>query len=98
MRDRLLVRFLVVAAVTRPSEGCTRTQPWPPKAICSVSPELLPMKSFILKSVLSEVDTPDDQVIAACASAKVGAEATFSRTGGPSERIATQPVPRSSML
>jgi hypothetical protein len=56
------------------------------------------MRSFILKSVLIDVVTPDDHVIAACASANVGAEATLSSTGGPSDRIATQPVPRSSML
>ena len=51
-----------------------------------------------MKSVLIEVETPEDHVIAACASANVGAWATLSRTGGPSERIATQPVPRSSRL
>ncbi len=48
--------------------------------------------------LLIDVETPCDQVIAAWASAYVGAEATFSRTGGPSERIATQPVPCSDML
>ena len=37
-------------------------------------------------------------MIAAWASAKVGACATLSSTGGPSERIATQPVPDSDML
>ena len=37
-------------------------------------------------------------MIAAWASANVGAAATLSRTGGPSERIATQPVPCSAML
>ena len=42
--------------------------------------------------------TPEDHVIAACASANVGAAATLSSTGGPSERIATQPVPFSAML
>ena len=45
-----------------------------------------------LKSVLIDVVTPCDQVIAAWASAKVGAEPTSSSTGLPSERIATQPV------
>ena len=44
------------------------------------------------------VVTPELQVIAACASANVGALATLSSTGGPSERIATQPVPCSAML
>ena len=51
-----------------------------------------------LKSVLIDVVTPCDQVIAACASAKVGAEATSSSTGLPSERIATQPEPRRTVL
>ena len=37
-------------------------------------------------------------MIAAWASANVGALATFSSTGGPSERIATQPVPCSERL
>src|SRR6476620_6120747 len=82
----------------RPSEGCTSTQPSPEKAIWNVSPEPRPIRFFILKSVFSAVETPCDQVIAACASAKVGAEATLSRTGGPSERIATQPVPFSAVL
>jgi hypothetical protein len=63
-----------------------------------VSPEPRPIRFFILKSVLIDVDTPDDHVMAAWASANVGAEATLRSTGGPSERIATQPVPRSSML
>src|SRR5918995_6710338 len=81
------------AAVIRPSDGCTSTQPWPWKAIWIDSPEPRPMRFFILKSVLIDVDTPDDHVIAAWASANVGAEATLSSTGGPSERIATQPVP-----
>ena len=56
------------------------------------------MRFFILKSVFIDVETPCDHVIAACASANVGAEATLSRTGGPSERIATQPVPCSDVL
>ena len=52
----------------------------------------------MFKSVLMPVVTPELQVIAACASANVGAAATLSSTGGPSERIATQPVPCSDML
>ena len=78
---------------TRPSEGCTSAQPWPEKASWIDSPEPRPIRFFILKSVFSPTVTPEDQVIAAWASAKVGACATLSRTGGPSERIATQPVP-----
>ena len=56
------------------------------------------MRFFILKSVLIDVDTPEDHVIAACASANVGACATLSSTGGPSESMATQPVPWSFVL
>ncbi len=37
-------------------------------------------------------------MIAACGSANVGASPVFSSTGGPSEMIATQPVPCSAML
>ena len=69
-----------VAAIW-PSDGCTSTQPWPPKAIWMVSPEPRPIRFFILKSVLIDVETPDDHVIAACASANVGAEATLSFLG-----------------
>ena len=64
----------------------------------SVSPEPRPIRFFILKSVRIDVVTPEDQVIAAWASAKVGAAATLISTGGPSERIATQPVPCSDVL
>src|SRR6185437_5676822 len=85
-------------AVMRPSDAWTSTQPWPWKAIWIDSPEPRPIRFLALKSVLSEVVTPDDQVIAAWASANVGAEATLSRTGGPSDRIATQPVPLRSVL
>src|SRR4051812_42605368 len=85
-------------ALMTPSDGCTRTQPWPPKAIWNCSPEPLPIRSFILTLALTDVVTPEDHVIAACGSAKVGAVATLSSTGGPSERIATQPVPCSAVL
>src|SRR3712207_9486183 len=85
----------VAAAVIRPSDGCTSTQPWPLNAICTDSPEPRPMRFLSLMSVLIDVDTPDDHVIAACASANVGAEATLRRTGGRSEGIAIQPVPGS---
>src|SRR3954447_19721270 len=85
-------------ALMAPSDGCTRTQPWPPKAIWNCSPEPLPIRSFILTLALTDVVTPDDHVIAACGSAKVGAWATLSSTGGPSERIATQPVPCRAVL
>src|SRR3954452_2106013 len=81
-----------------PSAGCTRTQPWPANASWIDSPELFPISVFRFTSVLIDCVTPEDHVIAACASAKVGAEATLSRTGGPSERIATQPVPERAML
>ena len=82
----------------RPSDGCTSTQPWPWKDIWTDSPEPRPIRFLALKSVLIPVVTPEDHVIAACASANVGACATLSSTGGPSERIATQPVPCSAML
>ena len=72
------LELLVWLPKRRPSDGCTSTHPWPLNAIWIVSPELRPIRSFILKSVFSEVETPDDQVIAAWASAKVGAEATSS--------------------
>jgi hypothetical protein len=58
----------------------------------------LPIRSFIFTLVLIEVDTPDDQVMAACGSAKVGACATLRSTGGPSERMATHPVPCRAVL
>ena len=51
------------------------------------------MKFFSLMSVLMPVCRLDDQVIAACGSANVGASPVLSSTGGPSEMIATQPVP-----
>src|SRR5436190_20806302 len=82
-----------VAAVTRPSEGWTSTQPWPVKPTWMLSPEPFPIRFLTLTSVLIDVDTPEDHVIAACGSANVGAVATFSRTGGPSEMLATQPAP-----
>src|SRR5687768_15032276 len=86
------------AATIRPSDGWTRTQPSPPNAIWTLSPEPRPISVLRFTSVFIEVLTPDDHVIAACASAYVGAEATLRRTGGPSERIATQPVPWSAVL
>ena len=56
-----------------PRYGCTSTQPEPLKAIWTVSPDPRPVRFLtILKSVRIEVETPSDQVIAACASAKVG--------------------------
>ena len=76
-----------------PRTAARAPSPGREKAIWIDSPEPRPIRFFILKSVLIAVVTPEDQVIAACASAKVGAEATLSSTGGPSERIATQPVP-----
>src|SRR5918999_957414 len=86
------------AAAIRPSDGCTSTQPSPLNAIWMLSPEPRPMSVLRLTSVFIDVVTPDDHVIAAWASANVGAVATFSRTGGPSDRIATQPVPESEGL
>ena len=56
------------------------------------------MKFFSLMSVLMPVWTLDAQVIAACGSANVGASPVLSSTGGPSEMIATQPVPLSAVL
>src|SRR5437588_2226141 len=82
-------------AATCPSDGCTSTQPWPENASWTVSPELLPISDLRLTSVLNAVWTPEDHVIAAWASANVGAVATLSRTGGPSEMTATHPVPLS---
>src|SRR3954447_6544342 len=90
---------LVAAAdLMTPSDGCTSTQPWPPNDIWNCSPEPLPIRSFIFTLALTDVVTPDDHVIAACGLAKVGAVATLSSTGGPSERIATQPVPCRAVL
>src|ERR671914_2487340 len=83
---------------TRPSLGCTSTQPCPANDICTDSPDPRPMKFFSLMSVLIPVCTLDAQVIAACGSAKVGASPVLSSTGGPSEMIATQPVPVSAVL
>ena len=51
------------------------------------------MKFFRFTSVLIDVETLLDHVIAACGSANVGASPVFSSTGGPSEMIATQPLP-----
>ena len=51
------------------------------------------MKFLSLTSVLMPVCKLEDQVIAAWGSAKVGASPVLSSTGGPSEMIATQPVP-----
>ena len=56
------------------------------------------MKFFILMLVLMLVWRLEAQVIAAFGSAKVGASPVLSRTGGPSETIATQPVPCSAVL
>src|SRR5438132_1425284 len=83
---------------TRPSLGCTSTQPSPLNAICNVSPDPRPIRVLRLASTFTWVWTPADQVIAAWASANVGALATSRSTGGPSERTATQPVPLSAML
>src|SRR4026209_1024906 len=85
-------------ALIWPSDGCTRTQPWPPNATWSCSPEPLPIRSFIFTLAFIAVVMTEDQVIAACGSAKVGAGATLSSTGGPSDRMATQPVPCSAVL
>src|SRR5436190_8108089 len=58
---------------TDPSDGWTSTQPCPPKASWNDSPDPLPISVFKFTSVLTDCVTPDDQQIAACASAKVGA-------------------------
>src|SRR5918997_5352731 len=84
--------------MTRPSLGCTSTQPAPVNDICTDSPEPRPMKFLSFTSVLMLVCTLLDQVIAALGSANVGASAVFSSTGGPSLRIATQPLPVSEVL
>ena len=85
--------------MSRPSLGCTSTQPWPTKPICTDSPEPLPMNVFRLTSVLTVVCRLPYQVIAACGSANVGVSGPVdSRTGGPSDMTATQPVPASDML
>src|SRR5690349_2902035 len=83
---------------TRPSEGCTSTQPAPAKPICSDSPELFPISDFMFTSVFRWVVRLLDQVIAACGSQNVGASPVWSSTGGPSETTATQPEPDSAML
>ena len=56
------------------------------------------MNVFRLTSVFTELETPSDQVIAACGSAKVSVPSSSISTGGPSETSATVPVPESSML
>src|SRR5688572_17166233 len=86
------------AGAMRPSLGCTRTQPGPENAICTVSPEPRPISVFRLTSVLMDVWTLDAQVIAADGSAYVGISPVWSSTGGPSEMTATQPVPDRAML
>src|SRR3954454_5000847 len=90
---------LAPAEATRPSDGCTSTQPAPAKPIWSDSPELLPISDLMFTSVLRWVWRLLDQVIAACGSQNVDASAeVWSSTGGPSETIATQPLPDSAML
>src|SRR3954468_2781993 len=90
---------LAPAEATRPSLGCTRTQPAPANPIWSDSPEPLPISDFMFTSVFRWVWRLLDQVIAACGSQKVGVSAEVWRsTGGPSETIATQPLPDSAML
>src|SRR5919197_225316 len=68
---------------TRPSLGCTSTQPSPENATCTDSPEPKPTKLFRLASVLIELLTPDDQTIAALGSQNVGAPPVSSSTGSP---------------
>src|SRR3954471_14775811 len=72
-----------VVGTTRPSLGCTSTQPSPWNPIWMLSPEPRPMKFLSFTSVLMLVVTLLDQVIAACGSAKVGASPVLSSTGGP---------------
>ena len=57
------------AAATRPSEGWINSQPEPENDTWTVSPEPRPMNVFRLTSVLIELVSPLDQVIAACGSA-----------------------------
>ena len=56
------------------------------------------MNVFRLTSALTELETPSDQVIAACGSANVLSPSISIITGGPSVTSATVPVPESSML
>ena len=56
------------------------------------------MKFFSLMSVLMLVWRLEAHVIAAWGSAKVGASPVLSSTGGPSETIATQPLPCREVL
>src|SRR2546423_8478094 len=70
------------AACTRPSLGCTSTQPSPENPTWTVSPDPRPISVFRLASTLTCVVTPLDHVMADCASANVGAEPTSSSTGG----------------
>ena len=92
-------RSAAARAPTRPSDGCTSTQPWPVNAIWIDSPEPRPIRFFILKSVLiagRDARRPGDRGLGV--GERRRATPTLSSTGGPSERIATQPVPCSERL
>src|SRR3954462_10030815 len=83
---------------TRPSLGCTSTQPSPWKATCTDSPEPIPMKLLRLASGLIEGGPPLDQTIAPRGAHEVGAPPVSSSRGGPSDTTATVPVPLSFTL
>src|SRR3954451_9258442 len=86
------------AGATRPSLGCTSTQPWPWKPSWTVSPELFPISDLRFASTFTCGVTLLAHVMAALGSTNVGASVVWSSTGGPSETTATQPVPDSAML
>ena len=77
----------------RPSDGCTSTHPCPENPSWKLSPEPSPISDFACTSARRLVVTPPDQAIAADGSANVGASATSSRSGSPSDTSATMPVP-----
>ena len=79
------------------SLGCTMTQPWPAKLICTASPVPRPMRPAILKLRATLVWRLADQHTTALESTKVGAS-VWRTTGVPWVVMATQPVPRMIVL
>src|SRR3954451_13139130 len=88
----------LAVGTTRPSDGCTSTQPVPWKPSCIVSPDDFTIRLLRFASTFTWGVTLDDHVMAAFGSTNVGVSPVWSSTGGPSETTATQPVPVSDML
>src|SRR3954453_7836625 len=68
-RGQLVERY--ERTTCRPSDGWTRTQPWPDRASWTLSPEPMPISDLACTSPLRLVDTPPDHAIAACGSTNV---------------------------